>query len=194
MLYTSPDDFPRSNKGAAELEKVHCTVREVFLYSTDKLGNLSCNYVSMVDLSVIRWHRLSYQVSRWHPPPLLHHPLRILINLRRRLRHLVHRDLIPSPRTLDIAQRLLQTPQLHLHLSLRRLRVLHRHLLEGLDTPELLVHIVRLGLESFEVLLNLVDDLRVLEDGAIVTKVDGGGLVGELLDAAAGVIVAFLEV
>ena len=43
-------------------------------------------------------------------------------------------------------------------------------------------------------LLNLVDDLRVLEYGAIVTEVDGGGLVGELLHAAAGVVVAFLEV
>ena len=43
-------------------------------------------------------------------------------------------------------------------------------------------------------LLDLVDDLRVLEDRTVVAEVDGGGLVLQLRDAAAGVVVAFLEV
>lgn len=42
-------------------------------------------------------------------------------------------------------------------------------------------------------LLDLVDDLGVFEDRAVVPEVDGLGLVGEHLDFAAGIVVAFFE-
>jgi hypothetical protein len=67
-------------------------------------------------------------------------------------------------------------------------------LLERFNAPDLLVHIVGFRLERLEVLLDLVDDLGVVEDGAVLLEVDGGGLLLQLLETAAGVVVAFLEV
>ena len=135
----------------------------------------------------------THQIPRRHPSPLLNQSLRILINLRRRLRYLIHRNLIPAPRPLNIPQRLLQTPQLNLYLPLRRLCVLHRHLLKGLNALELFIHIVGFGGEGFVVGFDLVDDGAVLEDRAVVGEVDGGGLVLQLLQAAAGVVVTLFE-
>jgi hypothetical protein len=137
---------------------------------------------------------VSYQIPWRHPSSLLHNSLRILINFRRRLRDLIHRNLIPLPRPLNITQRLLQLLQLHLDLALGLLGILHGDLLERLDALDLLVDIVGFRLERLEVLLDLVDDLGVVEDGAVLLEVDGGGLLLQLLQAAAGVVVAFLEV
>jgi hypothetical protein len=58
----------------------------------------------------------------------------------------------------------------------------------------LLVDIVGLGLEGLEVLLNLVDDRGVFQDGAVVAEVDAGGLVLQNLQSAAGIVIALLEV
>jgi hypothetical protein len=54
-------------------------------------------------------------------------------------------------------------------------------------------HIICLGLESIELLLNIVDDGLVLEDAAVVLEVDGLRLLGEDGDFAARVVVALLE-
>jgi hypothetical protein len=161
-------------------------------HRTERLGNLSWKICQHYHPSLTRFQ--TYQVPRRHPSSLFHHPLRILINFRRSLRNFLHRNLIPPSRTLNISQCLLPTPQLNLDLALRLLGIPHRHLFESLDLPDLLGHIICLGLEALEVLLNLVDDSCVLEQGAIVAEVDSGGLIGQDLDPAAGVIVALLEV
>lgn len=49
-------------------------------------------------------------------------------------------------------------------------------------------------MERLEVLLDLIDDGSVLQDGPVVVEVDRGGLVLELLEAAAGFVVALLEI
>lgn len=65
--------------------------------------------------------------------------------------------------------------------------------LESLDSLELAADVVGGGLEGLEALLDLVDDGGVLEGGAVGGEVDGRGLLGKLLDLAAGVLVALLE-
>lgn len=65
--------------------------------------------------------------------------------------------------------------------------------LEGLNGLELSGHVIGDGLEGAEPLLDLVDDGLVLEDGSVGGEVDGGGLLGEDLELAAGVLVALLE-
>lgn len=76
---------------------------------------------------------------------------------------------------------------------LGRLGVLDGLGLEGLDGLDLAVDIVGLGLEGLEALLDLVDDGLVLEEGAVLGKVDLGGLFGQLLDLALGIVIARLE-
>ena len=135
----------------------------------------------------------TYLVSGWHPSALLHHLCNILVYLWRSLRDLLDSRLFPRSRSLNIAQRLLQLPQLDLNLALCLLRVLHGDLFEALNSFNLLVHVVGLGLEGLEVVLDLVDYRGVLQERAIVPEVDGLGLVLEDLEFAAGVIVAFFE-
>lgn len=48
-------------------------------------------------------------------------------------------------------------------------------------------------LEGTESLLNLIDDSLVLEDGSVLGEIDGGGLLLELLNLAADILVALLE-
>lgn len=65
--------------------------------------------------------------------------------------------------------------------------------LEGVDGLELAAYVVGGRLELAEALLDLVDDCLVLERGAVGGEVDGGGLLREQLDLAAGILVALLE-
>jgi len=51
--------------------------------------------------------------------------------------------------------------------------------LERIDSLKLALHIVLLGLEGTELLLDIVDDGAVLQDGAVVRKVDFLRLFGE---------------
>ena len=132
-------------------------------------------------------------VPRRHPDTLLHHPPDILIDLWLSLDDLRHSRLLPWPSTFDIAQCLLQTPQLHLHLILSLLCILHRNGLEALNGLDLLTNIVRLRLECLVVLLDLVDHGGVLQDLSVVAEVDLGGMLGEDLHAAAGVVVSLFE-
>ena len=148
--------------------------------------------ISNRDISAFTSRR-SYLVPGRHPSSLRHQSASILINLRCGLHDLIHSSLLPRPRILNIAQSLLQLPQLHLHLSLCLLRILHRNLLEALDRLQLLVHVVCHGLEALVVLFDLVDHGLILEDGPIVPEVNGLGLLGEKLDFAASVVVALFE-
>lgn len=104
-----------------------------------------------------------------------------------------NRDVLERPGGLNVGQGLLEILQLEADLLLGGLGVLDGLDLEGLDGLELARDVVGSGLVGSEALLNLVDNSLVLEDGAVVRKVDGGGKLGKLLDLAAGVLVALLE-
>jgi hypothetical protein len=97
------------------------------------------------------------------------------------------------PGLLDVLQGLLQIAQLLVHNALGLFGALDGLRLERLDRLDLSGHIVGLGLESIELLLDVVDDGLVLEDAAVVLEVDGLRLLGEDGDFAARVVVAFLE-
>lgn len=94
---------------------------------------------------------------------------------------------------LDVGQGLLEVLELEVDLLLGGLGVLHGLDLKGLDGLDLAGDIVGGGLEGGEALLDLVDDGLVLEDGAVLSEVDGRGELRQLLDPAAGVLVALLE-
>lgn len=102
-------------------------------------------------------------------------------------------ELLEAPGLLDVLEGLVQVLQLEVDLLLGRLGVLDSLGLEGLDGLDLAVDIVGLGLEGLEALLDLVDDGLVLEEGAVLGKVDLGGQFGQLLDLALGVVIARLE-
>jgi hypothetical protein len=73
---------------------------------------------------------------------------------------------------------------------LRALNSLRLKRLNGLDLP---VYIIRGWLESLELLLDLVHNGRVLQLATVCGEVDGLRQIGELLDLAAGIVVALLE-
>jgi len=62
--------------------------------------------------------------------------------------------------------------------------------LNGLDLPS---YIVCLGLESVELLLDVVDDGLVLEGAAVIGEVNGLRLLREDGDLAARIVIALLE-
>lgn len=102
-------------------------------------------------------------------------------------------EILERPGLLDVLERLVEVLELHVHLVLSRLGVLHGLDLEGLNGLELPVDVVRGGLEGGEALLDLVDDGLVLQHGAVVREVNLGGLLLEGLELAAGVVIALLE-
>lgn len=104
-----------------------------------------------------------------------------------------HGEVLEGTGGLDVLQGLLQVDELSVDLALGLLGVLDGLGLEGIDGLQLAADIVRSRLEALEVVLDLVNDGLVLEDAAVVGKVDGLGLLGQDLDLAAGVIVALLE-
>jgi hypothetical protein len=104
-----------------------------------------------------------------------------------------HSEVRERPRLLDVLQGLLEIAQLLVDNRLGLLSALDSLRLERLNSLDLPVHIVRLGLESVELLLDVVDDGLVLEDGSVLGEVDGLGLLGENGNLAAGVVVALLE-
>ena len=104
-----------------------------------------------------------------------------------------HSQVREWPGVLDVLQRLLQIAQLLVHDALGLLGALESLCLEGLNCLDLPAHVVGLGLESAELLLDVVDDGLVLEDAAVVLEVDGLRLLGEDGDFAARIVVALLE-
>lgn len=104
-----------------------------------------------------------------------------------------HGEVFEGTGGLDVLQGLLQVDELSVDLALGLLGVLDGLGLESIDGLQLAADIVGGGLEALEVVLDLVNDGLVLEDAAVVGKVDGLGLLGQDLDLAAGVVVALLE-
>jgi hypothetical protein len=104
-----------------------------------------------------------------------------------------HSQVSKRPGLLDVLQSLLQIAQFLVYDALGLLCALESLCLKCLNRLDLPAHIVCLGLESAELLLDVVDDGLVLEDAAVVLEVDGLRLLGEDGDLAARVVVALLE-
>lgn len=102
-------------------------------------------------------------------------------------------EVLERPGLLDVLQCLLQVLELGVDLGLGLLGALDGLGLEGLNGLDLPADVVLLDLEAAELLLDVVDNGRVLEDLAVVGEVDRLGLLVQQLDLAAGVIVALLE-
>lgn len=102
-------------------------------------------------------------------------------------------EVLERPGSLNVLERLLEVLEGHVDLVLGSFGVLDGLNLEGVDGLELARDVVGGGLEGGEALLDLVDDGLVLEDGAVVGKVDLGRLLGQLLNLAPHVVVALLE-
>jgi hypothetical protein len=127
------------------------------------------------------------------PPPIAQH-ISIPRQIPYKKPNTYHSQILKRPCSLNIAQRLLQISQLRINLTLRLLRALHSLGLKSLDGLDLALDIVLLGLESVDLLLDVRDDFLVLERAAVVGEVDGLRLVLQLLDSAARIVVALLEV
>ena len=104
-----------------------------------------------------------------------------------------HSEILERSRGLDIFQRFLQILQLQIDTSLRFLGILHSLCLKSLNRLDLPSKIVSRWFECAEVLLNLVHDGLVLQNGAVVCKVDLGWLFGQQLNPTAGILIALLE-
>ena len=129
-------------------------------------------------------------VSRYVPAALGNQLGGLLVNRRLGSRDIIHREVLEWPRRLDVGEGLLQVPELQADLLAGGLGVADGLDLKGLDGLDLAAHIVRGGLEGGEALLDLVDDGLVLEEAAVLRKVDGRRELVELLQLAAGVLVA----
>lgn len=136
------------------------------------------------------WTRL---VAGDGPAALGNELLGALVNLGLGSGDLVDGKVVERPGVLDVLQCLLEVGELLVDDGLGLLGALDGLGLESLDGLDLPVYVVGLGLVGAELLLDVVDDGLVLEDGAVVGEVDGLGLLGEDGDLAAGVIVALLE-
>lgn len=132
-------------------------------------------------------------VTRHHPSALGHQLGGLLVDGLLGSGNLINGKLVEWPGLLDVLERGSEVLELQVDGLLGGLCVLDGLDLEGLDGLDLAGDVVGGGLEGLEALLDLVDDGLVLEDGAVVGEVDGGGLLRELLDLAAGVLVALLE-
>ena len=104
-----------------------------------------------------------------------------------------HSEVLEGPGSLDVLKSLLEVLELSVDLGLGLLGALDSLGLVGLNGLDLAVDVVLLDLESVELLLDVVDDGGVLQDGAVVGEVDLLGLLGQDLDLAARVVVALLE-
>ena len=102
-------------------------------------------------------------------------------------------EVLEGPGSLDVLKSLLKVLELSVDLELGLLGALDSLGLVGLDGLDLAVDVVLLDLEGVELLLDVVDDGGVLQDGAVVGEVDLLGLLGQNLDLAARIIVALLE-
>ena len=132
-------------------------------------------------------------VARNGPAALGNELLGALVDLGLGSGNLVDSEVRERPGVLDVLQGLLEIAELLVDNGLGLLGALDGLGLESLDGLDLPVYVVGLGLEGVELLLDVVDDGLVLEDGAVVREVDVLGLLGEDGDLAAGVIVALLE-
>lgn len=93
----------------------------------------------------------------------------------------------------DILDRLLQIDHLFRDFLLRLLGILDGLGLKRLNALQDGRNIVRDRLELACSLLNLINDLGVLEHGAVVVEIDGGAGCLEMVEFCVGVDVAFAE-
>ena len=104
-----------------------------------------------------------------------------------------HGEFVKRPGLLNVLQRGGEVLELEVDGLLGGLGVLDGLDLEGVDGLDLAIDVVGGGLEVLEAALDLVDDGRVLQHGAVGGEVDSRGLIRQLLDLAARVLVALLE-
>jgi hypothetical protein len=90
-----------------------------------------------------------------------------------------HSEVLEGPGSLNVLQCLLKVLELSVDLGLGLLGALNSLGLVGLDGLDLAVDVVLLDLEAVELLLDVVDDGSVLQDGAVVGEVDLLGLLGQ---------------
>ena len=102
-------------------------------------------------------------------------------------------EVLPRPRVLDVAERLLEVLELDADLLLGLFGVLDGLDLERLDGAHLALDVVRFGLERLEVVLNLVDDTLLLEQRPVLLEVNLLRLFRQQLQPSARVVVALLE-
>ena len=102
-------------------------------------------------------------------------------------------EIVEWPGLLNVLEGLLEIAQLLVNDGLGLLCALDGLGLESLNGLDLPSYVVCLGLECVELLLDIVDDGLVLEDAAVVGKVDGLRLLGEDGQLAARIVVALLE-
>lgn len=149
------------------------------------------------------WKPILQSSRRWRAPQRQPRPAQSKVSIRlsttERLRPIrsspatYHGELVERPGRLDVLQGSLEILEFKVDLLLGGLGVFDGLDLECLNGLELAGHIVLGGLEGAEALLDLVDDSLVLEDGAVVGEVDGGGLLGQDLQLSAGILVPLLE-
>lgn len=127
------------------------------------------------------------------PAALGNELLSALVNLGLSSGDLIDGEVVERPGLFDVLQCLLEVAELLVDDKLGLLGALDGLGLESFDGLDLPVYVVGLGLVGAELLLDVVDDGLVLEGGAVVSEVDGLGLLGENSELAASVIVALLE-
>lgn len=135
----------------------------------------------------------TYLVTRHHPSALGNQLGGLLVNGLLSGGNLIDGKLLEWSGLLNVLEGGGKILQLQVHGLLGGLGVLDGLDLEGVNGLDLAADIVGGGLEGLEALLDLVNDGLVLQDGAVLGEVDGGGLLRQLLDLAAGILVALLE-
>lgn len=131
---------------------------------------------------------------RRQPHPIIQHPYvsnrPILAPLKS---HTYHSELLEWPGLFNVLQCLLKILQFLVYNTLGLLGILDGLSLKGLDCFDLPADIVGYGLEGLETVLDFINDGLVLQDGAVVGKVDGLRCFRELLHPAPGIVVSLLE-
>jgi DNA-binding transcriptional ArsR family regulator len=141
------------------------------------------------------WRRVGRSSRRWTSR---RRQLRPIINVRCRSSTsppivTYHSEVLEGTGLLDVLERGSQILQFQIHSLLGRLGVLDSLHLERINGLQLAADIVGNGLEGLEALLDLVDDGLVLQGRSVGGEVDSGRLVRQLLDLAAGILIALLE-
>jgi hypothetical protein len=149
-------------------------------------GNVAIrlNHSQVAKLLLVAWH---------HPSALGNELVGLLVDRLLGSSNLVDSEVLEWSGLLNVLEGSGEVLELEIDGLLGGLGVLDGLSLKGIDGLQLSADIVGNGLEGVESLLDLIDDSLVLEDGSVLGEVDGGGLLLELLDLAADVLVALLE-
>lgn len=145
-----------------------------------------------------RWSSRRSTSRRQQPRPKSHcqHHLTNTLPIDRRAQNrgcTYNSEVLERPGRLNVLQGRGEVLELQVDGLLGSLGILDGLHLEGVDGLDLAADIVGVGLELLESLLNLINDGAVLEHGAVGGEVDGRGLLRQLLNLAARVLVALLE-